>query len=393
MNLDPTQLAAVDHAIATRFSVITGGAGTGKTTIIKELTDRLRDGKEPFLLCAFAGKAAARIKEATGRDASTIHRMLGYNGVGFATDSLHGKTVIMDEASMVDSELMAEIIKRQPARLILVGDDAQLPPVGKGQPFHDIIKLRPDVVFTLTRCYRNTEAVFKAATAIRSGGQVLDYDTSENEVWRILQTTGAEQVHAAILAKVREGFFDFQRDAILCPKNGDLETPATVESLNADIASILLPRQPHERFVAGDRVMNTKNLQEKDIWNGTMGTVISVNVDGGVHLRLDEPIIDWMRSTPTQVIHKDQVTLTKAEVKELKLAYAMTVHKAQGSQYRRVAFVCISRDQRALLDRPLIYTAVTRTRSECYVIGDRQAFNVGCATVRAKRTVLQQLAS
>jgi exodeoxyribonuclease V alpha subunit len=100
-----------------------------------------------------------------------------------------------------------------------------------------------------------------------------------------------------------------------------------------------------------------------------------------------------MRSTAAQTIYKDQVTLTKTEAKELKLAYAMTVHKAQGSQYRRVAFVCISRDQRALLDRPLIYTAVTRTRSECYVIGDRQAFNIGCATVRQKQSVLQQLAS
>jgi exodeoxyribonuclease V alpha subunit len=389
INLDPTQLAAIDHACASKFSVITGGAGTGKTTIIKEINARLT---KP-VMCAFAGKAAARLKEATGKDASTIHRLLGYNGARFMLESLAGKSVIVDEASMVDSELMAEIIKRNPERLILVGDAAQLPPVGKGQPFHDIIALRPDVVYTLTTCYRNTEAVFKAATAIRTGGSVLDHDISESEKWRVLQVGSDKQTQDAILNRVRAGFFDFNQDIILCPKNGDDDMPASVKGLNAAIAQIVLPREPHERFVVGDRVMNTKNLAEKDIWNGTTGTVTQVDISGGVSLKLDEPVIDWRNSGADNPVYKDDITLTKQEARNLELAYAVTVHKAQGSQYRRVCFVCLNRDSHALLTRSLIYTAVTRARSECYVVGDKRAFYEGIRKVSNKATVLQMFAA
>jgi exodeoxyribonuclease V alpha subunit len=393
IQLDPTQLAAVEHAATSKFSIITGGAGTGKTTIIKEIYDRLNAQGKSVYLCAFAGKAAARLKEATKQETSTIHRMLGYNGVGFTLETLSGRHVVVDEASMVDSELMAAIINRKPASLTLVGDSAQLPPVGKGQPFHDIIALRPEIVYNLTVCYRNSEAVFQAATAIRSGGHVGEYAKSDAELWRLVNTGSDAATHRAIMAKVKAGFFDFDQDIILCPKNGTDEAPATVKGLNADIAQIVLPRKPHEAFVVGDRVMNTKNLPEKDIWNGTTGKVIAVDIDGGVRIKLDEPVLDWTRSTSLKAVYKDEVRLTKAEVKNLELAYAISVHKSQGSQYRRVCFVCLTRDSYALLDRSLIYTAVTRTRSECYVVGDRRAFYEGCRKVKGKATVLQQLAA
>lgn len=392
VDLDPTQLAAVEHACASQFSIITGGAGTGKTTIIKEICERLGS-RATVYLCAFAGKAAARLKEATGRETATIHRMLQYNGRGFGLDTLDGKSVIVDEASMVDSELMAEIIKREPERLILVGDDAQLLPVGKGQPFHDILKLRPDIVYKLTKCYRNTEAVFKAATDIRTGGVPRISDRSDNEIWNILQTGRDVATHKAIIRKVRDGFFDFQQDIILCPKNGDESAPATVRGLNAEIAGILYPREAHEKFVAGDRVMNTKNNPDKDIWNGTTGTVLNVDMDGSVSIKLDEDVIDWKRSESGRPTYKDQVKLTKKEAKDLVLAYAISVHKAQGSQYRRVCFVCLGRDSYALLDRSLIYTAVTRTKNECYIVGERRAFFDGISKVREKATVLQHLAA
>lgn len=393
IQLDPTQLAAVEHACRSKFSVITGGAGTGKTTIIKQIHDRLKSERKSVMMCAFAGKAAARLKEATKQETSTIHRMLGYNGVSFMTQSLRGECVIIDEASMVDSELMAAIIERKPDKLILVGDAAQLPPVGKGQPFHDIIALRPDAVYELTKCYRNSEAVFKAATAIRTGGHVIDHDVSEGEKWRILHMGKPESTQAAILEQVRKGFFDFDQDIILCPKNGADEVPATVKSLNAQISQIVLPRGPHEQFKVGDRVMNTKNLPEKDIWNGTTGKILQIAEDGGMTIQLDEPILDWMKSTPEEPIYEDKVVLTKTEAKNIELAYALTVHKSQGSQYRKVCFICLSRDAHSLLSRSLIYTAVTRTRQECYVVGDKKAFREGCRKVVNKSTVLQMLAA
>ena len=392
MNLDPTQLDAVEHAAKARFSVITGGAGTGKTTIIKALLDRLEANGDKPILCAYAGKAAARMKEATGADASTIHRMLGYDGLGFRLDTLRGKTVIVDEASMVDSKMMAEIINRNPEKLILVGDYEQLPPVGEGQPFHDIIGNVPEAVYRLTKCYRNSEAVFRAATAIRNGDPVSMQEESETERWRIIGTGNEARTHALILQQVEAGFFDFDQDIILCPKNGDKDTPSTVKGLNASIAAIVAPRELHERLVPGDRVMNTKNLPNKDIWNGTTGKVQAVDTDGGVHMELDEPIIDWKRSGLEETVYKSSIRLTKQEAAKLELAYAMTVHKSQGSQYRKVCFVCLSRDARALLTRSLIYTAVTRTRQECIVVGEHWAFLEGCKREQNKSTLIQRLA-
>lgn len=393
MNLDDTQLKAVEHAVTSKFAIITGGAGTGKTTIIKEIVERLKADGKTVNMCAFAGKAAARLKEATKQEATTIHRMLGSDGVRFKLQSLQGRCVILDEASMVDSELMAEIIDREPDKLILVGDEAQLPPVGKGQPFHDIIALRPDVVITLKKCYRNSEAVFKAATAIRNGHPVAMHDVSESEKWSVTETGGAEETHQAIIKQVQLGtFFDFEQDIILCPKNGALDQPATVEALNADIAAIVNPRQPHEKFVKGDRVMNTVNLPEKDAWNGTTGTVHGIDSDGAVWVWLDEPIIDWTRSTAQETIYKNDVKFTHAEAKKLKLAYAISVHKSQGSQYRKVVFVCLGRDLSAMLTRPLIYTAVTRTRQQCVVVGERYAFQRGVQALTSKQTIIQELA-
>lgn len=392
MNLDETQLAAVEHAIKHRFSIITGGAGTGKTTIIKEIQQQLKEAKKSVCLCAFAGKAAARLKEATKSDASTIHRLLGYMGKGFTRDSLKGYSVIVDEASMVDSELMAEIIKRAPDKLILVGDAAQLPPVGKGQPFHDIIALRPDLVYTLTKCYRNSEAVFRAAIAIRNNESVRDADETENEKWAIHHTGGDKQTHDAIIEQVKKGALDFAQDIILCPKNGSEELPCSVKSLNQDIANIVLPRKADEEFAIGDRVMVIENNAEKDIWNGTTGTVHAIATDTSVTLKLDEPVLDMAASTYDKPVYKEYVSLNKQETKKLTLAYCMTVHKSQGSQYRKVVFVCLRRDARALLSRPLIYTAVTRTRKQCIVVGDKAAFAEGCRSLVSKNTIIQQFA-
>lgn len=387
--LDPTQELAIDHACNTRFAIITGSAGTGKTTIIKQIADRLGG----CTLAAFAGKAAARLKEATKRPASTIHRMLMFNGDRFLLESLKGRTVIIDEASMVAADLMAEVMRRNPSRLILVGDQAQLPPVGKGQPFHDLIELLPDKVVNLTKCFRNTEAVFKAAMEIRNGTLPGQSETSANEKWSILKSGPAENTHRAVLKMVQDGLIDFEQDIILCPKNGKAGVPCTVHGLNSDIVDIVNPRQGDEKFCPGDRVINTKNLAEKDVWNGTTGTIHSIDQRGAVTIRLDIPIIDWENSDDLKnPVYKDMVKLAKDEVKNLQLAYALTVHKSQGSQYRKVVFVALERDSFALLTRPLIYTAVTRTKQECIVAGQVQALWKGIGATTHKRTIIQELA-
>lgn len=400
MNLDETQLRAVDMAVSSRFCVINGGAGVGKTTIIKKICEEIPG--DP-LLCAFAGKAAARMRDATGLGASTIHRMLGWRGESFTLGDLKNEVVIMDEASMVSSDIMAEVVKRSPKKLVLVGDQAQLPPVGSGQPFQDIINLFPNRVFTLTKCYRNSEAIFKAAMAIRNGNLPLGYDKTENEMWEAKHTGDAEKTHKFITEMIAKehanGTYDPAKDIILCPRNGagDKVTgapPATVESLNADIMAIVNPRDKDHRgaYKVGDRVINTKNQSDLDIWNGTTGTVHAVYSDGGMIVELDDKIVDSAKSMEKgETQFTKMVSVTKEQAKHFQLAYALSVHKSQGSQYRRVFFVCLGRDQMVLIDRSMIYTAVTRAKVECHVVGELRAMNDAINTVRNKHTVIQEI--
>ena len=389
IKLDQNQLAAVDKAVNSRLSVITGGAGSGKTTIIKHLAEQLKAKGESVLLAAFAGKAAARIKEATGYEASTIHRMLGWMGDRFTLGSLQDHTVIIDESSMVSSMLLAEITRRNPKRLVLVGDAAQLPPVGEGQPFHDIIHYFPSIVSRLTTCYRATEAVFKAATCIRNGDQPLMQDESEHEKWKMVPTGDARSTHQYILELARTGYLDFSQDIILTPRNDDeANGAAAIVPLNKDLVEIANPRESSDtdKFKAGDRILNTKNMPILDIWNGTTGTVVSVEPKGRLYIKTDYPVTGDNGEKTTSV------TVPKEEVKNFKHAYALTVHKSQGSQYRKVVFVVLQRDAFALLDRAMIYTGVTRAKQECLVVGELRAFADAIHRNTSKATVFQQLA-
>lgn len=392
MNFDATQLHAIDRATRSTFHIINGGAGTGKTTIIKSIAQELTDAGEQVNLCAFAGKAAARLREATGFEASTIHRMLQSNGTFFMAGQLTGQSVILDEASMVDIHLMSEITKRNPKRLILVGDQAQLTPVGKGQPFHDLINCRPDNVTTLTTCYRATEAVFNAASQIRSGQIPPDRMDSPQERWVFQQTGDAIPTHKRIMQIVQSGGIDFDQDIILVARNGESDDmPCAVRSLNQEIVNIVNPRQGDEKFAVGDRVINTKNFSEFDVWNGTTGTIDAIDTEGCIWVHLDVPAIDTAKSTDDRKVYTDRVLFNKDMRKSLQLAYALTVHKSQGSQYRRVLIACIGRDTHTLLDRSLIYTAATRTREMCCVVGDKRSFVKAVGTVQHKRTVIQEI--
>lgn len=383
IKLDDRQQEAVLLATSSRLSIITGGAGTGKTTIIKAIADSVDSPR----LCAFAGKAASRLREATGHPAETIHRMLGYNGERYTTSLLRGFNVIIDEASMVDSSIMAEVLRRSPKSVTLVGDAAQLPPVGQGQPFHDLLSHGLKNTITLETCYRATEAIFQAANTIRSGQMPPAIAKSPGETWEIKHSQSAESAHWDILSLIDDGWIDFDNDIILIPRNGDGEDPApcTVKKLNEDIREIVNPGHGDMPVDVGDRVINTKNLPDLDAWNGTTGRVHSVDLDGTVTVKVDVPV----RGSSGEL--EDMVMFRKGVAKHLSLAYAMTVHKAQGSQYRRVVFAALQRDTWALLDRSLFYTAITRAKESCLVIGQMAAVNQAVNTARSKSTVLQLL--
>ncbi len=390
VELDGSQLRAIMAACERRFTIINGGAGAGKTTIIRAVADTI--GAMNVEICAFAGKAAARLRERTGHNARTIHSMLQYKGdtLGFRRPDLNGKTVIVDEASMVNSELLAEITKRTPARLVLVGDEAQLPPVGSGSPFHDLIRLMPEAVCTLTTCYRNSEAIYKAALAVRNSRMPALKEETEREFWQFAQTGGDVPTHKQILQLVREKRIDFATDLVLACRNGDgLNLRAAVDSLNVDIKAIVNPprpddnRAPLRQLDEADRVICTQNDPETDTWNGTTGAIASIDLSGGAYIDLDYPTTEGQQ----------EVYIEKSKLKNWSLAYALTVHKSQGSQYRRVFFVCLMRDTFMLLDRSMLYTAMTRAQEACYGLGQLQAFKTAINKADVKLTVIQELLS
>lgn len=395
IKLDESQQKAVDMALNKNFCVITGGAGYGKTQIIKHIVANLDTPINDVCLCAFAGKAAARMREATGYKASTIHRLLGYNGDKFTVGDLFGKVVIIDEASMISSTLMAEIMKRRPRKLILVGDFAQLPPVGEGQPFHDIINHFPNKVCVLKKCYRASEAIFKASQMIRNGEMPPMEDLSKNEHFKMVNTGNAKETHQYILELVKQGVFDFEHDIILSPRNEDKTNDSSaIDSLNRDILQIVNPHEVRkkangdeetDKWKDGDRIINTKNNPALDIWNGTTGTVLSVTNKNSMFIKTDIPVMgEDGRET-------DEVLLSSDDVKNLKHAYALTVHKSQGSQYNKVVLIALSRDSYALLDKAMIYTGVTRAKKECIVIGELNAMRDALRRNTTKQTILQYL--
>ena len=392
---DQTQIEAVRFAVSRKFAIINGGAGVGKTTVIKMIVRGIRTLRQELdvRLCAPTGKAAARLKEASGIEATTIHVMLGSHGGDlFTAGPLDQTAVIMDESSMVDSSLMAEIVKRNPAKLILVGDQAQLTPVGHGQPFHDMIKLFPESVRTLNKCYRNTEAVYQVATMIRNGNPPPRHAKSENENWIVVPEAKPAGIQELICAWAENGFIDFDSDIVLCPKNGkrteqEQFQEATVNALNEELRHIDRKRRggdSGEKFQPGDRVINTKNNPDAQVWNGTTGTVHTINDEDEVFVKLDVPVRCGDEL-------KEIVLFDREMLKNLQAAYALTVHKSQGSQYRKVIVAVAPRDAFSL-DRSLVYTAVTRTKQECVVIGDYNTLVKSIQTIRKKDTVMQCLA-
>ena len=216
---------------------------------------------------------------------------------------------------------------------------------------------------------------------------------SDGEKWTMQNTGSAKQTQALILKWIGAGAFDFEQDVILVARNGDSEDePCTVRGLNAAIVDLIAPRDEKVKFVTGDRVMNTKNLPDLDVWNGTTGTVHAIDHDGGVWVRTDIPVIDWRKTKDERdPVYTDHVLFGKDVKRHLQLAYALSTHKSQGSQYRRVLVACFRRDLNSILDRSLLYTAVTRTKEACVVVGEMAAVWGAIDKQNHKVTVMQQL--
>jgi exodeoxyribonuclease V alpha subunit len=375
--LAPSQREALRLALTSRALVITGGPGVGKTTLVNAILLILRAKKVRCLLCAPTGRAAKRLSEATGVEAKTIHRLLeDQPATGSFTrneaNPLDCDLLVVDETSMVDVVLMAYLLRALPPRasLLLVGDIDQLPSVGPGMVLRHVIESQVVPVVRLTEVFRQAahSRIIMNAHRINEGQMPeLSGKDAESDFYFIdraepdqIAETLVEMVKTRIPAKFR---LDPIRDVqVLCPMNrGSLG----IRELNVRLQNELNPARADEpvvekfgwQFRVLDKVIQTENDYDKDVFNGDIGQIVKIDpVEREIMVRFDQR----------------EVVYDFGELDEISLAYAITIHKSQGSEFPAVV-TPLAMQQYLLLQRNLVYTAITRGKKLVVLIGQRKA--------------------
>jgi len=380
----PSQRQALVAACHAKVLVVTGGPGVGKTTLIKGMTQLSGAHDLKVALCAPTGRAAKRLSESTGFPARTIHRLLEASEGGFRRNAkapLECDLLVVDEASMLDVRLMAALVRALPdeAALLLVGDVDQLPSIGPGQVLADIIASGAVPVVHLKEVFRQEREsrIIAAAHAINRGLPPELEPKPDSDFYFIEADDPADAVtKVAILVRERiPRRFDLDpiRDIqVLCPMNrGRLGTHA----LNGELQRIFNPPGPESIhragwiFGPGDKVMQVKNDYERGVYNGEVGIVREVSRGNG---------------ELTAAFDDRLVVYSFKELDELVLAYAVTIHKAQGSEYPAVV-IPVALHQASMLRRKLLYTGVTRGSRLVVLVGSRAALAQAVATQEEPR--------
>jgi len=371
----PEQKDAIKTAMHKKITLLTGGPGTGKSTILKALADILGLHGFSLLLAAPTGRAAKRLAEATGREAKTIHRLLGFDPGSFGfrfngENRLQADFIVIDEVSMMDVVLANSLFKAIPdhASVVLVGDADQLPSVGPGNVFRDLLESGRLPTRCLKQIYRQGEGSLISINARRiNEGEGLELlpDFKGDKDFYCIYRQSPEEIEAEIVSLMggrltRKYGFDPVRDIqVLVPMRRGL---IGTDHLNTRLQSVLHDRRAESSFVfkRGDKVMQLKNNYEKEIFNGDIGFVQSVDEENSL-IRVS--------------FDGRQISYETGDLQELILAYAITIHKSQGSEFPCV-ILPLHTCHYPLLQRNLLYTGVTRGKKLVILVGSKKAIAI-----------------
>ena len=387
---DDVQVDAIRCAVDSKVMVLTGGPGTGKTTTTQGIIAAFRTAGLSILLAAPTGRASKRMSEATGMEAKTIHRMLEYNPQdGYKRNEenpLDGDVLIVDECSMIDIILMYNLMKAIPdhMRLVLVGDIDQLPSVGAGNVLRDIIDSERIPVIRLTRIFRQAQSsrIVMSAHAINHG-KYPDTSNGRNTDFFFINEEDPEKAADSIVDLVRNRLPKAYGQPL---SNIQVLTPMQRSVIGAGNLNVMLQQALNSstlsisrggtNYKLGDRVMQIRNNYDKNVFNGDIGTIENVNLeDRTITINFDDNIVEYEHS----------------ELDEVVLAYATTIHKAQGSEYP-IVVIPVMMTHFVMLQRNLIYTGITRAKKICVLIGQPKAlgYAVRNLTVSKRNTKLKE---
>lgn len=389
IQLAQKQKEAIKACLHHGVLVLTGGPGTGKTTVIKGILSILKAQGLKIRLAAPTGRAAKRLSETTGQKALTIHRLLEANNLaqddnlqlGFSKDiddQLDADVIILDEVSMVDIVLMHHFLNAVPdgCRIILVGDTDQLPAVGPGSVLKDIIRSQKIPAIRLDEIFRQaqTSMIIQNAHIINAGRLPdLRKQYSDFVFYELNDDTSITQKILDLCTKdlPHEGFNVLKDVQVLSPMHRFL---CGVENLNLMLQEQLNPKKNQDElkyssqtFRVGDKVMHIRNNYQKNVFNGDIGFIQDINNE-----KLTVDYFDHI------------VTYEKNELNELTLAYASSVHKSQGSEYK-VVIIPLSTSHYIMLQRNLLYTAITRAKQKVIIIGSKKALMTAVQSNRAQK--------
>lgn len=376
LQLNDEQRQAITASFANQLVVITGGPGTGKSTALRILCRLFERLQKSVVLASPTGRASKRLSEACGRDAYTVHRLLEYNphAGGFRRNEnapLQGDVFVIDEASMLDNMVCYHLLRAVPkgSRIVFVGDVDQLPSVGAGNILKDIINSRIVHTVRLSQIFRQAEhsAIIVNAHRINKGSMPIFEGAEIKKDFRMFVIEDPAEIARTIVKISSEKLkqrFDPMRDVqVLSPMhNGE----AGVRNLNLMLQDSLNPASEDSQLIiggrsfrVGDRIMQIRNNYDKDVFNGDIGHITQINIsERELIVQFDHP-----------------VHYKLSELDELQHAYSITVHKSQGSEYP-VVIVPLTTQHYVMLQRNLLYTAVTRAKELCILVGTKRALGI-----------------